>query len=193
MSSVDLAPIVTTDGTRISGVGRKTLLPESIASSTKAPVPAYHFAEPEKPASQDEVLFDARAALKLMVSQISMHLAGEWRASIFKQIDMLHSLEDWDADSDLILPASFRTFLRFVVFSAPKRTPSLAIAPQGNPVASWVLEDKQVHVEFLPQDKANAVMSKITDRGPEASSWRGPVPNVKAAIEGFGNSGALGW
>lgn len=143
--------------------------------------------------SLDEQLFDERAKLKIAVSRVSMHLKQAWRESIFRQIDVLYSSEDWEDDSTFATGDAFRTLLRFIVFAAPNSLPSLAIAPNGNPVASWADGDRRVHIEFLPSDLANALLAKSTDRGPEAVSWRGPITNIFEFVRAFGNSACLGW
>jgi hypothetical protein len=193
MSAVGLGPIVTSEG-KSHDFGSNLARPTVAAQ--KSPTEEYakiNIAETRSYSSNDEMLFDARAVLKVAVSQISMHLSAEWRASVFKQIDFLHNLEDWEESSDLVIPESFRTFLRFVVFAEPRRIPALAIAPGGNPVATWLLGDKRVYVEFLPRDIANAILTKNTDRGPEALSWRGPITNLKSIITVFESYLALGW
>ena len=138
-------------------------------------------------------LFTESVKLKVAVSKISMHLQEAWRTTIFRQIDILYSQEDWDDESTFVKGDAFQTFLRFIVFSASNTIPGLALAPNGNPVASWRDNDRRVHIEFQPNDIANAVLSRITARGPEAASWRGPVTNLRRFIEAFGCADCLGW
>jgi len=138
-------------------------------------------------------LFTERLKLKVAVSTVSMHLAAVWRESIFRQIDLLHSEQDWSDESSFIKGDSFRTLLRFVVFAAPGSLPGLGVSSTGNPVASWLAGDRKAYIEFQPKDIANAVLAKMTERGPEAVSWRGPVTNIRQFVHQFGIADILGW
>jgi hypothetical protein len=82
--------------------------------------------------------FDNATQLKVSFSQIAMHLTPEWRTAIFEQLDFLLKPEDWQEDSALIEVPTFLTFLRFLIFAAPNRLPSLGVSPNGNVLAAWL-------------------------------------------------------
>ncbi len=166
---------------------RELILPQSITSERVDLV---------RPAGQIplvERLFDQRSELKVQISKVSMHLDETWQRGLFAQIDRLFNHRDWDDDSAEIPAAAFRTFLRFVLFSAPKVLPSLTVAPNGDPVCSWFCDERRVHIEFLRNDQSNVVISKPTERGLEAVSWRGPVANIRDFITAFRCADCLGW
>ena len=131
-------------------------------------------------------LFDNAAQLKVLFSQIAMHLSSKWRATIFEQVDALLKLEDWEEESSLIQINTFSTFLRFIIYMAPDRLPSLGVGPIGHLLAAWVKGDQRITVQFLPNDQAIATIVKQGTRGKETVAWRGHVVDLKLFIERFG-------
>ena len=123
------------------------------------------------------------------LSQIVMHLAPEWRAVIFSQLDTLLDLNNWQNDLAFIQKSTFMTFLRFIVFAAPTRLPSLGVGSTGHILAAWNNGDQHIAVEFLPADKAAASFVKQGARSKEALTWRGHVADLKLFIEDNGMSG----
>jgi hypothetical protein len=99
--------------------------------------------------SLDECLFDNAADLKIAFAQIAMHLSPDWRRTIFKQLDRLLDLNSWEDDSALIERIPFMTFLRFVIYAAPTRFPSLGVSPHGHVLAAWMCPPQQILVLFL--------------------------------------------
>ena len=143
--------------------------------------------------SLEEQLFDNAAQLKVDVSQIAMHLSPEWRRSIFRGLDALLSAEAWEEEeSSLITENAFKTLLRFTVYAAPNKLPSLGVGPTGNPLAGWQNGEARVFVEFLSDDQANAILVRRTQRSKESASWRGHVADLSSFIQRFGNADCLG-
>jgi hypothetical protein len=140
------------------------------------------------PSSLEAKLFDNAAELKIALSQIVMHLSPEWRAVIFRQLDTLLDLNNWQDDSAFIRKSTFMTFLRFIVFTAPTRLPSLGVGSTGHILAAWNNGDQHIAVEFLPADKAAATFVKRGARSREAVTWRGHVADLKLFIEDNGMS-----
>ena len=138
------------------------------------------------PPSLEVQLFDNSAQLKIFFSQIAMHLTNEWRIAIFEQLDFLLKIEDWQEDSALIEVSTFLTFLRFLIFAAPYRVPSLGISPNGKVLAAWLNGDERITVQFLPDDRAIATLLRSGTRGNETVAWRGHVVDLKLFIERFG-------
>jgi hypothetical protein len=138
--------------------------------------------------SLQEQLFDSSAKLKVTFSQIAMHLTPSWRNTIFEQLDSLLNVEDWQDDSALIDDSSFSTFLRFLIYAAPNRLPSLGVGPTGHVLAAWGEDAQRIAIEFLPKDSAMATMVKQGTRGKETVAWRGHVVDLKLFIERFGAS-----
>ena len=141
--------------------------------------------------SLEAQLFDNAAELKIVLSQIVMHLEPEWRAIIFRQIDSLLDLNSWQDDSAFIQKATFMTFLRFIIFAAPTRLPSLGVGLTGHILAAWNNGNQRVAVEFFPEDKAAATFVKQGAYSREALAWRGHVADLKLFIEQNGMIGCI--
>jgi hypothetical protein len=142
--------------------------------------------------SLEETLFDNAAELKIAVSQVAMHLAPGWRNVIFKQLDRLLDAENWDDESTLIKMPSFLTFLRFIVFSAPTRFPSLGVSPKGYILAAWTCAPHQIAVEFFASDSAAATFSIQAERSKQIVLWRGHVAELMNFIGRIGLGDCLG-
>lgn len=138
------------------------------------------------PPSLDVQLFDNAAQLKIMLSQIAMHMSSASRNAIFAQLDFLLKLEDWQDDSALIEGATFNTFIRFLIFAAPNRLPSLGVGLTGHVLAAWNKGDQHISIEFLPNDYVTAILVKQGTCGKQAVSWRGHVVDFKEFVERFG-------
>lgn len=142
--------------------------------------------------SLDERLFDNAAILKIDFANFAMHLSREWRQIIFKQLDRLLNPSSWEDDSAMIERAPFMTFLRFVVYAAPTRFPSLGVSPNGHILAAWLCPPQQIAVEFLEADKAAATFVIQTTRSKEIIAWRGHVADLKDFIRRNGLSSCIG-
>ena len=91
-------------------------------------------------ASKEFRLFNASAALKIAVSEVSMHLPAEWRRLLFEKIDDLHEPDYWDDTDKLADLASFKTFLRTVLQQGPMKRMSsrnLRRWPHSCRLAAW--------------------------------------------------------
>jgi hypothetical protein len=133
-------------------------------------------------------LFKNRADLKLLTSQVAMHLSSEERHRLFSAIDRLLNIAEWEDESSEIDENSFRSFLRFTIYARPRNIPNLGVSPDGALLAGWHAEEKSVHVEFLPNDQCMALMRLRSIRGPETIAWRGHVASLRDAIR---NNGAI--
>jgi hypothetical protein len=141
--------------------------------------------------SLEAQLFDNAAELKISLSQIVMHLVPEWRAIIFRQIDSLLEMNSWQDDSAFIQKSTFTTFLRFIIFAAPTRLPSLGVSLNGHILAAWKNGNQRIAVEFFSEDKAAATFVKQGAYSREALAWRGHVADLKLFIEQNGMIGCI--
>jgi hypothetical protein len=112
-------------------------------------------------------LFDATANVKVLTSQIAMHMSREWRDVLFRQLDSLHDPEEWDPEDAPIQKASFATFLKAIFQLAPKARPGLGLSYRGYLLAAWVHDSDRLTIEFLPNDRVRWVISKDVENEPE--------------------------
>jgi hypothetical protein len=122
-----------------------SLRPETIPMSSDRPL--------------QERLFDALADVKILTSQIAMHLDQEWRSRLFRQLDSLHDLDEWE-DGEPIQKASFATFLKAMLNINPERRPGLGLSHAGHLIAAWTADQDRLTVEFLPGDRIRWVLSR---------------------------------
>lgn len=113
-----------------------------------------------KGSSLNERLFDARANVKILISQVSMHISAELRERLFRQIDLLHDPEEWEDGESPINLLSFKTFLRWVYLNSPEKLPSFGLSSSGNFIASWIVNKDRLILEFLSKDNIKWFVTK---------------------------------
>ena len=114
----------------------------------------------------DELLFDARAKVKIMTSAVSMHMNHGLREKLFRQIDMLHDPDEWESDDIPISESSFKSFLAGFLQINPERGPGLGLSYAGNLIASWVFGGDRLIIEFMPNN-VKWVITRFIDGEPE--------------------------
>tara|TARA_R110002095_G_scaffold183373_3_gene160565 strand:+ start:1311 stop:1892 length:582 start_codon:yes stop_codon:yes gene_type:complete len=120
-------------------------------------------------------LFENRSNLKQMISKIAMHMKDDVRKDFFKQLDNLLDIEEFTDDDSLINPRSFHSFLNFFAVTSGLKRIALTVAPSGNTVASWLLDNESLHIEFLSNSLATAVASLINEGEKETIVRQGSV------------------
>lgn len=139
----------------------------------------------------EERLFNNRATLKILTSQISMHLHRLQREDLFKQLDSLLDLEAWAEDSSLVWDTSFLTFLRFLTYKQQVLRPALTVSPNGNIMATWLGAGRRLTIEFQNRDMVRTVAHlKPENDEMESLAYVGPLRRLDAILEPFG---AVGW
>ena len=110
------------------------------------------------PISLEEQLYNSKAAFKIRTATIAMHLPADWRTGLFRQVDSLLALEDWDKEDAPISEASFTTLLRMVLLIRAKRRPGLGASGDGHAIAMWTVGSDRLTVECLPADEIRWVV-----------------------------------
>lgn len=188
--------VLNTAGSRaqVWRIDEENLAPVNNQPLAKPPINTLSRKDAEKKSSLshnlEETLFNNICSTKASFASISMHLPTQWRESIFRQIDYLLSIDNWEEDSSQIDNSSFGTFLRFLIYSETKRLPSLGVSRNSNLLASWHKENKFVSIEFLPHDMANAILAS-EGRAKQVVSWNGHIVDLSKFIKQFGNVDCL--
>lgn len=117
-----------------------------------------------------EQLYNAKAACKIKISEISMYLSNDLRSRFFTQIDNLMDPDNWEEDDEPITTESFTTLLKMLLFIKPERRPGLGAASNGNIIAAWTKDKDRLTIECLPGDKVRWVLSKYTDNARESGA-----------------------
>jgi len=133
----------------------------------------------------EERLFDATANVKILTSQIAMHLDREWRNRLFRQLDSLHDPKDWEPDDEPVKQASFATFLKAIIQIKPRRRPGLGLSQLGHLIAAWTNETNRLTVEFLPNDRVRWVIGRIGDDEPEHIAGQTKVSRLSEVLQPY--------
>ncbi len=131
----------------------------------------------------EALLFDARASAKLVAASLAMHLPGEWRSKVNKQVDELLSLEDWDSTEALLQPTSMQTFLRFVIFANVRTVPSLGMSPAGFVLAAWRRDTRRLTMEFMPRDRCRLAISHFAGDDDSIVTFAGTSSKARGFLE----------
>jgi hypothetical protein len=129
-----------------------------------------------------ERLFDALAAAKIMTAQVAMHLDREWRDKLFRQLDSLHEIEDWEAEDEPLQQASFATFLKAMLTLLPERRPGLGLSYDGHLIAAWTTDQDRLTIEFLSNDRVKWVLARYIDDEPDRFAGQMPVARLAEGL-----------
>ena len=123
-------------------------------------------------ATLDERLFDARAAVKIIFSQASMHFNEALREKLFRQFDLLHDIDDWEDEDEPIRAQSFKTFLRWFYLNMPTRLPNFGLSATGQFIATWLTNENKdkLILEFFSKDRIRWFVTKHYDDENDHSS-----------------------
>lgn len=143
------------------------VLRKRVADLRNPPSPASlnpsHVVETNETKSLEERLFDATASVKILTSQVAMHLDREWRERLFKQLDSLHDPEVWDAEDNPIQQSSFATFLKAICQIRPTVRPGLGLSHAGHLIAAWTSGKNRLTIEFMRNDRVRWVVSRYPE------------------------------
>lgn len=138
-----------------------------------------------QPRTLQESLFDATASVKILVSQVAMHMDRNWREKLFRQIDSLHDLEEWDNEDKPIRRASFATFLKAILQIKPLRHPSLGLSYEGYLIAAWTLGQDRLITEYLPNDRVRWILTRHIDGEIERASGQTLVYRLTQCLAAY--------
>ena len=108
-------------------------------------------------------LFDATAAVKILTSQVAMHLDKKLRDKMFRQLDLIHDLDEWNRDDKPIKKLSFATFLKAILQIKPQRGPGLGLTYDGYLITAWTVGQDRLTTEFLPNNRVRWVLARTLD------------------------------
>lgn len=156
------------EGPRVNGqlweISRAALsdterLMDQVASLRNPVSPAMLSLTPDTSTIEDR-LFDATASVKVLISRVSMYMTKEWRDKLFRQIDSLHDLDEWDADDKPVERSSFESFLKAIIYIKPQRHPGLGLSYEGHLIAAWTAGKDRLTIEFLAKDRVRWVITR---------------------------------
>lgn len=135
--------------------------------------------------SIEERLFAATSSVKILTSQVAMHLEREWREKLFRQIDSLHDVDEWEPDDLPVQQSSFATFLKAVCQIQPQRRPGLGLSSSGHLIATWATGKDHLTIEFLPKDRVRWVLTRNYEDGPERVAAEASVSRLYDGLKSY--------
>lgn len=133
--------------------------------------------------SVDELLFDAKASAKMLMSQVTMYLREGWRDKLFYQLDNLLDAQEWDPLDQALQKRSFETFLKVICDINPTVRPGLGLSYTGNLIAAWTTKSNdQLTLEFEPDDWVQLFVTRYFDEEPEIISARLKTVRLKSRL-----------
>ena len=161
--------------------GTQRIIAQYAAALRRQPTPsAFEAADSEK--SAGERVFDALAAVKVLTAQVAMHLDRVYRDWLFRQLDSLHEVDEWEVGDEPIRQASFGTFLKATLALRPERRPGLGLSQGGNLIAAWTTGRDRLTIEFLPNDRVIWVLTRYSEEEPERYAGQTPVASLVTGL-----------
>jgi hypothetical protein len=127
-------------------------------------------------------LYVALADAKVLTSRIAMHLDRHWRDKLFRQLDSLHDIDEWDLDTQPLDKASFSTFLRTLHAIGMKRRPGLGLSFKGNLIGAWTVGPNRLTIEFLPDDKLRWSVIREYGQQPDRAAGETSVARIAGIL-----------
>lgn len=126
-------------------------------------------------------LFKNKSDVKIMISQIAMHLSDKKRYDLFKQIDSLLDLDSFCDGDNLIILKSFSTFLKFYTLYSNTKRPALTVTNNGTLGSTWVSETGKLYIESLANKNNEFVAAVSRKYGNEVEyiSYKGTLKMLK--------------
>lgn len=138
---------------------------------------------PDKPL--EEQLFDARAAFKLKTAILAAaHFSRDDRDGLFRQLDNLFDIDNWESMDEVTTEASFTTLLRMMLFLGGRR-PGLGVAATGNLIATWTEGDDRLTIECKPGDRVRWVLLQNLNGQQESAAGNTTVARLPAYLSSF--------
>jgi hypothetical protein len=154
---------------------------DALRPLTPSPTSLEQKPSPEK--NLAERLFDALAGAKILTALVAMHLDHARRDKLFRQLDSLHDLAEWEEGDEPLQGSSFGTFLKAMLTINPQRQPGLGLSQDGHLIGAWTIDRDRLTIEFLPNDWVKWVLARYKEDG-EPRRFAGQTP-VSELAEGL--------
>lgn len=98
--------------------------------------------------SFEQKIFDALVNLKVAVATYAMHLSSGERSRIFARLDDVINIDDWHEEDPLPVVESFKTFLKWLVYSGSFDWSSIGVSHDGSILVAWSRPNIAVTANF---------------------------------------------
>ncbi|TGQ47619.1 hypothetical protein [Mesorhizobium sp. M00.F.Ca.ET.216.01.1.1] len=131
------------------------------------------------------LLENSKAIFKVATNTVAMHLLSpDWRDLLFRQVDSLLDIEEWDENDKPVVSGSSLTFVRMLIFLKARR-PGLGATSDGSLVASWTTGDNRLTIICKPNDWVRWVVSTKTDAGCETAAGQTKIARLPIVLEAY--------
>jgi hypothetical protein len=135
--------------------------------------------------SEAEQLFDSQVHMKVMAAQVAMHLTGDWRSRLFRQLDSLLDADEWCSGDQYPKIASWWTLLRTLLHIAPPRRPGLGLTDEGYLVGAWDTGKDKLTMTFLPNDEVRWSLSRVLNGKNVRGAGQAPIDLLSTVLAGY--------
>jgi hypothetical protein len=154
---------------------------DALRPSTPSPTSIEPKSSPEK--NLGERLFDALVEAKVLTASVAMHLDHARRDKLFRQLDSLHDVAEWEEGDEPLQRSSFGTFLKAMLTVNPQRQPGLGLSPVGHLIGAWTIGRDRLTIEFLPNDWVKWVLARyIDDDEPRRFAGQTPLSELAEGL-----------
>ena len=139
----------------------------------------------------EETLFDNRGLLKTIAVKYGLsYIDPLVKEQLFKQIDWLLDVEDWEEEDTLANPNTFKTLMKFILNTNPVQSPYLGLADSGNIIATWINNDNKLRLECMANDCVKWFVSCVFDGKNERTYGETySLERLQAVLKPFENAG----
>lgn len=167
-----------------AGLDRTSQYIDQQLRSIVLPSPTFS-GEKLEPRSIEERLYDALAAFKIRTATVAMYLDSDRRSKLFRQLDGLLAIQDWEANDPAPSLNSFATLLRLLTLIKPARLPGLGASADGNLIAAWTVGDDRLTAECQPRDTVRWHLSASIDGERERSAGTTPLRRLSEVLQPY--------
>jgi hypothetical protein len=120
----------------------------------------------------------------MLTASVAMHLDQARRDKLFRQLDSLHDVTEWEEGDEPLQRSSFSTFLKAMLTVNPQRQPGLGLSQDGHLIGAWTTQRDRLTIEFLPNDWVRWVLAfhKEEDDGPRRFAGQTPVSELTEGL-----------
>lgn len=133
-------------------------------------------------ASLEEKLYNSRANAKMVAAKASMYMKPEWRASLYRQLDSLLDVEEWESEDEPLGEDSFATFLSLMLVLRPNVRPGFGLTLEGDLIATWQNGDSRLTIECKPGKKARWVLTTFDEDVPLKAAGENTVGKMMEVL-----------
>lgn len=136
--------------------------------------------------SIEEQIFMSLAEAKIWTSRVSMHLEKNTRDRIFKQLDVLHDLDEWSIGDHPLSVNSYKSLVRSIIYHNINKKPSLALMPDGNVLCLWIDGQDKLTIEFLSENRTRWLIQSSASGSAERAAGTTSIERLRDILAPYG-------